>query len=106
VPAPPARVTKGGSDVSVDTEVLRLREEGRSYAAVARLVHLERAHEAHAAFVRALRRRPHDEQAGLIDRERSRLDQLEVKIRDRDRDDPTRLARRLAAVERLRSAVS
>ena len=91
---------------SADDEVLRLREQGRSYAAVARLLNLDRAQDAHSAFVRALRRRPDDEQAGLIDRERSRLDQLEVKIRDRDRDDPTRLARRLAAGERLRSAIS
>ena len=89
-----------------DEEALKLRDEGHSYAGVARSLKLKRANEAHAAFIRALRRRPDDEQERLVDRERSRLDRLEERIRDGDKEDPTLLERRLAALERLRKAVS
>jgi hypothetical protein len=56
--------------------------------------------------MRALRQRPDSERAELVARERARLDQLEVRIRDRDKDDPTRLDRRLGALEKLRSSLS
>jgi len=52
-----------------------------------------------------LRQRPDDEKALLIGREQIRLDQLEARIRDRDKDDPTRLDRRLIALERLRTSL-
>jgi hypothetical protein len=91
---------------SSDEDALRLREEGRSYAAVARSLNLKRSNDALAAVMRALRQRPDAERAELIGRERGRLDQLEARIRDRDKDDPTRLDRRLIALERLRSSLS
>jgi hypothetical protein len=59
-----------------------------------------------AAFLRALHQRPEAEKVDLITRERARLDQLETRIRDRDKDDPTRLDRRLIALEKLRSSLS
>lgn len=90
---------------SGDEDALRLRDEGRSYAAVARSLNLKRSNDAHAAFIRALRQRPDDEKALLIGREQIRLDQLEARIRDRDKDDPTRLDRRLIALERLRTSL-
>jgi hypothetical protein len=96
------RQSRGGSD----EEALRLRDEGRSFAAVARTLNMKRANDARASFLRALRSRPEDEQAKLIERERARLDQLEVRIRDRDKDDQVRLDRRLAALETMRSAIA
>jgi aminoglycoside phosphotransferase len=91
---------------SSDEDALRLREEGRSYAAVARSLDLKRSNDALAAVMRALHQRSEPERAELIGRERARLDKLEARIRDRDKDDPTRLDRRLGALEKLRSSLS
>src|SRR5271168_1269580 len=98
--------TRGPRRGSSDEDALRLREEGRSYAAVARSLNLKRSNDALAAFLRAMRQRPDAERAELIVRERARLDLLETRIRDRDKDDPTRLDRRLGALEKLRSSLS
>jgi len=98
--------SRGPRRGSSDEDALRLREEGRSYAAVARSLNLKRSNDALAAFLRALHQRPDAERAELIGREKARLDLLEVRIRDRDKDDPTRLDRRLGALEKLRSSLS
>ena len=98
--------SRGPRRGSSDEDALRLREEGRSFAAVARSLNLKRSNDALAAFMRALRQRPDAERAELISRERGRLDLLETRIRDRDKDDPTRLDRRLGALEKLRSSLS
>jgi len=98
--------SRGPRRGSSDEDALRLREEGRSYAAVARSLNLKRSNDALAAFLRALHQRPDAERAELIVRERARLDQLEARIRDRDKNDPTRLDRRLGALEKLRSSLS
>jgi hypothetical protein len=98
--------SRGPRRGSSDEDALRLREEGRSYAAVARSLNLKRSNDALAAFLRAMRQRPDAERAELIVRERARLDLLETRIRDRDKDDPTRLDRRLGALEKLRSSLS
>ena len=97
----PARPRAG----STDDEALRLRETGRSYAAIAQSLQLKRANDALAAVRRARKRRPEDEQAVLVANERGRLDQLEARIRSRDRADPARLERRLAALEALRQSL-
>ena len=47
----------------VDDEVLKLRDSGISYSAVADRLGLERAVDAQAGFVRALRRQPDEERA-------------------------------------------
>ena len=98
--------SRGPRRGSSDEDALRLREEGRSYASVARSLNLKRSNDALAAFLRALHQRPDAEKVDLISRERARLDQLEARIRDRDKDDPTRLDRRLIALEKLRSSLS
>lgn len=72
---------------------------------MARSLSFKRSNDAHAAFIRALRQRPDEEKALLIGREQVRLDQLEARIRERDKDDPTRLERRLTALEMLRKAL-
>lgn len=98
--------SRGPRRGSSDEDALRLREEGRSYAAVARSLNLKRSNDALAAVMRALHQRPDAERAALIGRERARLDLLEARIRDRDRNDQIRLDRRLGALEKLRSSLS
>ena len=89
----------------MDEEVVTLRETGRSYAAVARSLGLKRSADAHASFVRALRSRPDGERVAMAQRESDRLDLLEIRIRDRDAADPTKLNRRLTALEKLRQNI-
>src|SRR5450631_1348180 len=50
--------SRGPRRGSSDEDALRLREEGRSYAAVARSLNLKRSNDALAAFLRALHQRP------------------------------------------------
>ena len=87
---------------NTDGEALALREQGRSYAAIARTLGLKRATDARAAFLRALRAAPEDERKLIAGREFQRLDQLEVRIRTRDAATPDKLERRLAALAALR----
>jgi hypothetical protein len=81
---------------------LRLREQGRSYAAVARTLGLKRANDARAAFLRALRAAPEGERKLIARREYQRLDELEARIRSRDAAAPEKLERRLEALAGLR----
>jgi hypothetical protein len=92
--------------ISADTEALRLREKGLSYAAVARSLGLKRATDARSAFERALRASPGEDHAGIMAREHQRLNALEVRIRERDREQPEKTERRLAALARLREGLS
>jgi hypothetical protein len=84
---------------------LRLREAGNSFAAIARTLSLARANDALAAWRRGLDRLPTEERARLVEHERSRLAELEQRIRLRDKDDPERMSRRLAALEALRAGL-
>jgi transcriptional regulator len=86
-----------------DDRVLELREQGRSFSAIAKLIGYTKATEAPTAFNRALRRRTKKEQAALGKAEIARLDQLEKTVRaDADLGD-VETARKLKAVDRLRS---
>jgi hypothetical protein len=87
---------------NTDGEALALREQGRSYAAIARTLGLKRATDARAAFLRALRAAPEEERTLIAGRESQRLDQLEVRIRARDAATPDKLERRLEALAALR----
>jgi hypothetical protein len=90
---------------SLDEEVVTLREQGQSYSAVARTLGIKRATNAQAAFVRAMRGLPDEERKALSQRESQRLDQLEVRIRDRDATQPVKMERHLAALEALRQSL-
>ncbi|HUO47246.1 MAG TPA: hypothetical protein VMU09_00300 [Acidimicrobiales bacterium] len=79
-----------------------LRDSGKTYAAVASSLGFKRAVDAKAAFLRALRQREGDEQARLIERESTRLDELETRIRTRDAAAPEKMQRRLEALAKLR----
>jgi murein L,D-transpeptidase YcbB/YkuD len=73
---------------------------------VARSLGLKRAADAHAAFLRALRRRQGVERDGLIERETARLLQLETRIRTRDAEAPEKMERRLVALTKLREGLA
>ena len=90
---------------TVDEQALELREGGASYSAIARRLELHRAADAHGAFLRALKSRNDEERQQLIVSERERLDTLEARIRDRDAEAPEKLARRLGALESLRTSL-
>jgi hypothetical protein len=89
----------------VDAQVLALREDGTSYSAIARMLELGRAMDAHRSFVRALGAHNADERRKLVDNEEARLDRLEHRIRERDAADPAKVERRLLGVTKLREAI-
>ena len=89
----------------IDAQALALREAGTSFSAIARMLELERAVDAHRCFVRALNAHDGKERRRLVDNEEARLDRLEERIRDRDLADATKIARRLRGVSNLREAI-
>jgi hypothetical protein len=89
----------------VDAQALAFREAGSSYSAIARMLELGRAQDAHRCFVRALNAHHGDERRHLVANEEARLDRLEQRIRDRDAADVAKVARRLQGVTRLREAM-
>ena len=88
---------------NVDRQALTLREEGRSFAAIARALGLKRAADAREAFLRELRSRPDDERETVVEHEVARLDELEARIRTRDAREPGRLETRLGALAAMRA---
>ncbi len=82
-----------------------MREQGRSFAAIAGSLGLKRASDAREAFLRELRNRPDEERPALVERELGRLDQLEARIRARDAQEPDKLHTRLGALEAMREAL-
>ena len=106
-PPDSAEVASAPADAPTATKksVIELREGGRSYAAIARLLSLPSAVHAQASFARALRKSPESERAALLQRELGRLDELEKKIRATSEDDPARASQRLVALGKLRTAL-
>jgi len=88
-----------------DEKVLLLREEGRTFAGIARELGLEGTVGANAAFNRALRRRPPTEQESLRSHELARLDVLAERVRQRDDLDEAEVARRMRSLDRLRKTL-
>ena len=84
---------------------MALREQGRSFAAIARTLGLKRAADAREAFLRELRSRPEGERQHLLARELERLDELEARIRARDTDEPDKLQTRLRALAAMRDSL-
>lgn len=84
---------------------MELREQGRSFAAIARTLGLKRAADARQAFLRELRARPDEERPSLVERELGRLDKLEARIRARDVDVPDKLQTRLGALDAMRESL-
>lgn len=84
---------------------MALREQGRSFAAIARTLGFKRASDAREAFLRELRGRPDEERQHLVERELERLDKLEARIRARDADEPVKLETRLGALTAMRESL-
>lgn len=108
-PAPPQRerfeARRKRPTGLVDKEALELRELGTSYSGIARRLDLHRATDAHGAFLRALRLLDGEAREQVTTNEERRLDELEVRIRERDATEPEKIDRRVAAVERLRASL-
>jgi hypothetical protein len=82
-----------------------MREQGRSFAAIARAIGLKRAADAREAFLRELRSRPGEERQGLVEREMERLDKLEVRVRAREAEEPDKLQTRLGTLAAMRQSL-
>jgi hypothetical protein len=89
----------------LDEQVVGLRTQGRSFAAIARTLGLEGARQAHEAFSGALRRRPAPERAELREAESVRLEALAESTRAREDLTPEQVNKRLRTIERLRQTV-
>jgi hypothetical protein len=85
-----------------EDQVLELRTEGKSFPAIAERLDYERAHEAVAAFNRAIRRKPTDEKATLRSGELARLDALRERIRAKKGLHRGEIVVQLRVVKRLR----
>jgi hypothetical protein len=85
---------------------MAMREQGRTFASIARTIGLKRAVDAREAFLRELRSRPDEERQGLVQHELQRLDRLEARIRVRDADEPNKLETRLGAIAAMRESLS
>ncbi len=92
-------------DVDRDEQALLLREQGRSFAGIARVLELADGTEANATFNRALRRHTPGYQATLRSREMARLDSLTERLRNREGMSEEVLAGLLVEIERLRKAL-
>ena len=84
---------------------MALREQGRTFAAIARTLGLKRAADAREAFLRELRSRPDEERRLLVEHELVRLDKLEARVRARDANQPDKLQTRLGALEAMRESL-
>ncbi len=94
------------SDVLIeDEQVLALRSQGRSFAAIARLLGLGGARQAVEAFDRALRHRPAEERRRLRTEELERLSRLSRQLEARPDQSAEDLAGQLRALQRLRGMV-
>ncbi len=90
---------------STDARALELRGQGKGLKAIARELGFQRVSEANAAFNRALRRRPVEEQAVIRAAEESRLDSLADAVRGKEELAQGDVDRRLRAIDRLRAAL-
>jgi hypothetical protein len=85
-----------------DDRALELRQHGKSFVGIAKVLGYDRPRDAWLAFNRALRRHPAPEQANLRREEVARLQSLTDAIRARKDLTPEEQTRRLASVERMR----
>jgi len=92
-------------DVDRDEQALLLRDQGRSFVGIAKVLDLDGAREANAAFNRALRRHTPREQAVLRSREMARLDTLSERLHSREDMTDEALARLLLRIKHLRKTL-
>ncbi len=90
-------------DAALGDKVLELRSAGKSFAAIATAVGVERKVDALRLFLNAIDTRPAKEQAELRKAESLRLDALEQKARENE--DAEARERGLASVVKLRDYI-
>jgi hypothetical protein len=92
-------------DTDRDNQALQLRDQGRPFTGIARLLQLDSAGAAYNSFNRALRLRPKAEQERLRNREMERLDAVASALRDRDDLSAEEIVRRLRGVKHQRKTL-
>ena len=92
-------------DVDRDERTLVLRDEGRSFAGIAKVLGLDNAHAANAAFNRALRCQSKSQQEWLRSREMTRLDAVASRVREREDLSMEEIIRRLRGVKQQRKTL-
>lgn len=90
----------------IEERVLRLRETGRSFGAIATELGMDRARLAHDAFRAAVARRSAEEQAHLRRRELARLDGMAKRLAGRSDLSRADLEQKLTVIERLRALLT
>jgi hypothetical protein len=93
------------NDLTGDERVLALRDQGRSFVAIAKELELSNANDAIAAFNRAFERIDPPDQEALRTREVARLDALGEQVRGRKDLSEEEIGRRLKGLVRLRKAL-
>lgn len=94
-----------GSAEDLGSRVMAMRESGRSYAAIARKLGMERALDAQSTFLRMMRDQPAPQRQATVQRESERLDDLEKRVREDREQDAETAERRLQAVQKMRRAL-
>jgi len=92
-------------DLDRDEQALVLREQGRTFVDIARLLELDDGRAAHAAFNRGLRLRPRAERGQLRSREMARLDALTSRMRGRNDLGVEEVIRRLNGLKHQRKVL-
>ena len=87
----------------LDDQALTLRIQSKGFGKIAKALGLGRAGDANEAFNRALRRRPPEEQSEIRSEENRRLDRLANAIKADESRSEEDVAKRMRAIERLRS---
>ena len=95
----------GGKQVERDAQALASRQKGRSFVKIASLLGYDSANDAVQAYKRALLRKTPEEQATLRAAERKRFDTMAKKVRGDAALSKAEAAKRLARIDRLRTAL-
>ncbi len=102
-----AGVTKAGGakQADRDAQALASRQKGRSFVKIAALLGYDSASDAVQAYKRALLRKTPEEQATLRAAERKRFDTMAKKVRGDAALSKAEASKRLARIDRLRTAL-
>jgi hypothetical protein len=92
-------------DTDRDLRALVLRDQGRPFTEIARLLELDGPAAAHESFTRALKLRPKAEQERLRSREMERLDTLASQLRGRHDLSGEEIVRRMRGVKQQRKTL-
>jgi DNA-binding transcriptional MerR regulator len=93
------------ANMSSDDQVLALRDQGRPFTDIAKLLKLDGPGTALESFNRALRQRPKSEQERLRAREMERLDALAAQLRSRSDLSGEEIVRRMRGVKQQRKTL-